>query len=102
MKHQPALAPSPIVTGTRRSCVADVITAFSTGVAFDELPAAAIEAAKRSILDTLAVAVAGGLLVYEHRLVRSGDYSRLDAAFFTMNGVISGVVMLGAVADALR
>ncbi|MBI1988398.1 MAG: MmgE/PrpD family protein [Betaproteobacteria bacterium] len=59
MKHQPALAPSPIVTGTRRSCVADVITALSTGVAFDDLPAAAIEAAKRSILDTLAVAVAG-------------------------------------------
>jgi 4-hydroxybenzoate polyprenyltransferase len=50
----------------------------------------------------LAVALAAGLLVYEHRLVRVGDYSRLDAAFFTMNGVISGVVMLGAVADALR
>jgi 4-hydroxybenzoate polyprenyltransferase len=50
----------------------------------------------------LAVAVASGLLVYEHRLFRVGDYSRLDAAFFTMNGVISGVVMLGAVADALR
>jgi 4-hydroxybenzoate polyprenyltransferase len=50
----------------------------------------------------LAVAVAAVLLVYEHRLVRVGDYSRLDAAFFTMNGVISGVVMLGAVADAFR
>ncbi len=50
----------------------------------------------------LAVAVAAGLLVHEHRLVRVGDYSKLDAAFFTMNGVISGVVMLGAVADALR
>jgi len=50
----------------------------------------------------VAVAVAAGLLVYEHRLVRVGDYSRLDAAFFTMNGVISGVVMVGAVADALR
>ncbi|MFI5207107.1 MAG: UbiA-like polyprenyltransferase [Gemmatimonadales bacterium] len=50
----------------------------------------------------LAVALAAGLLIYEHRLVREGDYSRLDAAFFTMNGVISGVVMLGAVADALR
>ncbi|OGA51024.1 MAG: hypothetical protein A3G24_08385 [Betaproteobacteria bacterium RIFCSPLOWO2_12_FULL_62_13] len=59
MNHQPALAPSPVVTGTRRSCVADVITAFSTGLSFDDLPAAAIEAAKRSILDTLAVAVAG-------------------------------------------
>jgi 4-hydroxybenzoate polyprenyltransferase len=50
----------------------------------------------------LGVAVAAGLLVYEHSLVKSDDFSRLDAAFFTMNGVISGVVMLGAVADALR
>jgi 4-hydroxybenzoate polyprenyltransferase len=29
------------------------------------------------------------LLVYEHSLVRPGDLSKLDAAFFTMNGVIS-------------
>ena len=29
------------------------------------------------------------LLVYEHSLVRADDLSRLDAAFFTMNGVIS-------------
>ena len=30
-----------------------------------------------------------GLLAYEHWLVRPGDLRRLDAAFFTMNGVIS-------------
>jgi len=42
-----------------------------------------------------AVVVAGVLLIWEHRMVRPGDYSRLDAAFFTMNGVISGVIMLG-------
>ena len=35
------------------------------------------------------VAVVAGLLVYEHALVRVGDLTRLDAAFFTMNGVIS-------------
>ena len=29
------------------------------------------------------------LLAYEHSLVRVGDLSKLDAAFFTMNGVIS-------------
>ena len=29
------------------------------------------------------------LLAYEHSLVRPGDLRRLDAAFFTMNGVIS-------------
>jgi 4-hydroxybenzoate polyprenyltransferase len=35
------------------------------------------------------VVVAGILLLYEHSLVKPGDFSRLDAAFFTMNGVIS-------------
>ena len=35
------------------------------------------------------VAVAGALLAYEHSLVRPGDLSKLNAAFFTMNGVIS-------------
>jgi 4-hydroxybenzoate polyprenyltransferase len=37
----------------------------------------------------LGVAVVGGLLLYEHRLIRPGDLRRLDMAFFTMNGVIS-------------
>ena len=35
------------------------------------------------------VAIAAALLVYEHSLVMPGDLSRLDAAFFTMNGMIS-------------
>jgi 4-hydroxybenzoate polyprenyltransferase len=35
------------------------------------------------------VAVVAALLLYEHSLVRPGDLSRLDAAFFTMNGIIS-------------
>ena len=35
------------------------------------------------------VLIAASLLVYEHSLVRVGDLSKLDAAFFTMNGVIS-------------
>ena len=48
----------------------------------------------------LGLGVAGVLLAWEHRLVRVGDYSKLDAAFFTMNGIISAVVMTGALADA--
>jgi 4-hydroxybenzoate polyprenyltransferase len=35
------------------------------------------------------VLAVGVLLLYEHSLVRAGDLSKLDAAFFTMNGVIS-------------
>ena len=37
----------------------------------------------------LGVAIAAGLLVYEHSLVRADDFTRLDAAFFMMNGIIS-------------
>lgn len=45
------------------------------------------------------VAVAAAILVYEHRLVRPGDLSRLDAAFFTMNGIMSLTVLGFAVVD---
>jgi 4-hydroxybenzoate polyprenyltransferase len=45
----------------------------------------------------LGVAVVAALLAYEHSLVRPGDLRRLDAAFFTVNGVIS-LVFFGFVA----
>ena len=48
------------------------------------------------ILYYAGVVVAGLLLLYEHSLVKPNDFSRLDAAFFTMNGVIS-IVFLGFV-----
>ncbi len=49
----------------------------------------------------LGVAAVAALLLYEHLLVRPGDLRRLDAAFFTVNGVIS-IVFLGFVlADVL-
>jgi 4-hydroxybenzoate polyprenyltransferase len=43
------------------------------------------------------VVVVAILLVYEHSLVSAGNLSKLNAAFFTMNGVIS-VVFFGFVA----
>ena len=45
--------------------------------------------------------VAAGILAYEHGLVRPGDLSRLDAAFFTMNGIMSITVFLFALLDRL-
>lgn len=47
------------------------------------------------------VLVAAGILVYEHQLVKPGDLSRLDAAFFTMNGVMSLTVLGFAVVDRM-
>ncbi len=44
----------------------------------------------------LGVVAVAALLVYEHALVRPGDLRRLDAAFFTVNGVIS-IVFFGFV-----
>jgi 4-hydroxybenzoate polyprenyltransferase len=44
---------------------------------------------------------AAAILAYEHGLVRAGDLSRLDAAFFTMNGVMSVTVFGFALLDRL-
>jgi 4-hydroxybenzoate polyprenyltransferase len=49
----------------------------------------------------LGVACVGALLAYEHSLVSPGDLRRLDAAFFTMNGVISVAFFAFVLADAL-
>jgi 4-hydroxybenzoate polyprenyltransferase len=40
------------------------------------------------------VAAVAGLLVWEHRLVKADDLSRVDAAFFTMNGYVSVIFFL--------
>ncbi|MGZ8701335.1 MAG: 4-hydroxybenzoate octaprenyltransferase, partial [Gaiellaceae bacterium] len=37
----------------------------------------------------LGVAAVAALLAYEHSLVKPADLRRLDAAFFTVNGMIS-------------
>ena len=50
------------------------------------------------------IAVVASLLGYEHSLVKPGDLSRLDAAFFTVNGYISMLFLLfwGAAAAVWR
>ena len=58
LKPPADLAPGAVIAQSTTR-VADVISEFSTGLSFNDLPAAAIDAAKRSILDTLAVGVAG-------------------------------------------
>ncbi|MBI5191390.1 MAG: UbiA family prenyltransferase [Nitrospirae bacterium] len=40
------------------------------------------------------VAVVCGMLLYEHMLLRNGDLTKLDAAFFNMNGYISLTVLV--------
>jgi 4-hydroxybenzoate polyprenyltransferase len=47
------------------------------------------------------VGVVGSLLLYEHLIVSPRDLRRLNAAFFTMNGVISAVFFLFVAVDLL-
>jgi len=49
----------------------------------------------------LGVLAVGGLLAYEHAIVSPRDLRRLDAAFFTMNGVISLTFLAFCLADVL-
>lgn len=47
------------------------------------------------------VGAAAGLLAWENLLVKPDDLSRVNAAFFTVNGIIAMVVLAGAVVDRL-
>ncbi|MGA7217671.1 MAG: UbiA-like polyprenyltransferase [Candidatus Sulfotelmatobacter sp.] len=60
------------------------------------LPAFAL--GKFALAGIFAVAL---LLIYEHSLVKANDLSKLNAAFFTMNGVISVVFAAFVAADIL-
>ena len=60
-----------------------------------------VRASTRGALYWVGVAVVAALLLYEHSLVSPRDTSRLDMAFFTMNGVISVTFFLFVLADVV-
>lgn len=62
---------------------------------------ALIFAFKLGTLAIVGVVVVALLLAYEHSLVSPSDLSKLNAAFFTMNGVISVVFFLFLAGDLL-
>lgn len=49
----------------------------------------------------IGVFIAGGIMVYEHSLVSPKDLSKVNVAFFTMNGVISIVMLVFTIGDLL-
>ena len=53
-------------------------------------------------LAVVGVAAVAALLLYEHALVRHDDLSKLNAAFFTMNGVIAVVFFVFVAADLVN
>jgi len=52
-------------------------------------------------LSLAGIAAIAALLVYEHRLVKPNDLSRVNAAFFTVNGYVSVLFFLFWAADLL-
>ena len=53
------------------------------------------------LLYLLGVLVAMGLIIYEHSLVRENDLSKLNIAFFNMNGYISVTIFMFTLLDVL-
>jgi 4-hydroxybenzoate polyprenyltransferase len=53
------------------------------------------------LLSLLGVTAVALLLIYEHSLVKPGDLSRVNAAFFTMNGYVSVLFFVFWAADVL-
>jgi len=51
------------------------------------------------VLALAGVAAIAALLIYEHRLVKPNDLSRVNAAFFTMNGYVSMLFLIFWAAD---
>ncbi|HTE44147.1 MAG TPA: UbiA-like polyprenyltransferase [Gemmatimonadaceae bacterium] len=91
----------PVAFGQRRALnIArglHLVTIASLGM----VGAAAFTGTHAGSFYALGVVVAAGLLVYEHSLVQPDDFSRLDAAFFTMNGVISIVFFICVLTERL-
>ena len=54
-----------------------------------------------SLLSAAGIAVVAALLVYEHSLIRPDDFSRVNAAFFTVNGFIGVLFFLFWAADVV-
>jgi len=52
-------------------------------------------------LSLLGVGAVGALLIYEHGLVKPHDFSRVNAAFFTVNGYVSALFFAFWAADIL-
>ena len=61
----------------------------------------AIVVAGSGLIAALGAVAVGALLAYEHSLVKRDDLSKLNVAFFTMNGVIAVVFAIFVILDEL-
>ena len=79
-----------VFVGARALHVATVLLLAAAGVMLDV-----------GLLYWLGVAALAALLAYEHSLIRPSDLRRLNAAFFTVNGIVSLTFFAFVLADSL-
>jgi 4-hydroxybenzoate polyprenyltransferase len=79
-----------VFVGARALHVATVVLLAAAGAMLDI-----------GLLYWLGVAAVAALLAYEHSLIRPGDLRRLNAAFFTVNGIVSLTFFAFVLADSL-
>lgn len=79
----------PAALGERRALLLARLFHIGTVLSLTAVGLAVFAGASAGGYYALGVVAVAGLLIYEHSLVKADDFSRLDAAFFTMNGVIS-------------
>jgi len=77
------------------------IAAASHAVMFGFLVVLGIVSPHLSIVYAVGLAAVGVLLLVEHRMVKPGDLSRVNAAFFQVNGIISVGLLLIVVIELL-
>ena len=53
------------------------------------------------VLYSIGVVVGAGLLFYEHYLVRPNDLSKINIAFFNINGMVSIGLMIFVIIDCI-
>lgn len=75
----------PKTIGVRNALIVSAILHFFSGLLFFATGAYA----GMGLLYYVAVFISCGLLVYEHWIVRPADLSRVNVAFFTLNGLVS-------------
>jgi len=79
----------PVAYGTKRALLVARVFHLMTVTCLALVGAATFSGTGAGSYYALGVVLAAALLAYEHSLVKPNDFSKLDAAFFLMNGVIS-------------
>jgi len=87
----------PARFGVRGALVASAALHLVTVVALVMLA----RAGGLGVIYLVGVALIAGILVWEHAIVRPNDLSRLDMAFFNLNGYVSVAFFVATLADVL-